>query len=119
MSVASINTLLDAQLLNTYFFQLHTGDPGAAGTANVSSVTTRIAATWAAASGGSKALSAASVWAAWAGTNGEIVTHISVWTLVTAGTFKESLALSLAKTLNTGDIPSLSTYTRSFTPVAA
>src|SRR5258708_37543974 len=34
------------------FVQLHTGEPGAAGTSNVSSVTTRPAITWAAASAG-------------------------------------------------------------------
>src|SRR5258708_14984626 len=34
------------------FVQLHTGEPGAAGSSNVSSVTTRPAITWAAASAG-------------------------------------------------------------------
>ena len=37
--------------------QMHTGAPGASGTANVSSVTTREAVTWGSASGGSVAAS--------------------------------------------------------------
>ncbi len=54
------------------YIQLHTGDPGAAGTASVSSYTTRTAVTWAAAAGGSKSISApVTVTASWSGTNME------------------------------------------------
>jgi hypothetical protein len=119
MAAASANSILDTQLPNTRAFQLHTADPGAAGTTAVSSTTTRVLGTWNTASAASKALSGASVWPAWAGTNGEVVTHVSVWTATTAGTFIESAALSASKTMATGDILSLGTYTRTITPIAA
>lgn len=118
MAAALANSTLDTQLPNTSYFQLHTGDPGASGTANVSTtVTARVVGTWAAASGGSKSLSSNSVFAAASGS--ETITHVSVWTTITTGTFKESLALTTSKSLTTGDIFSLSTYTRSITPLAA
>src|SRR5258708_30873004 len=61
------------------FVQLHTGEPGAAGTSNVSSVTTRPGITWAAASAGAKAIAATvPAWADWAGANRAGVTHISL-----------------------------------------
>ena len=83
--------------------QLHTGNPGTVGTANVSSVTTRPSVTFGAASGGVIALSNTPTWSSWAGTNGEIVTHISVWDASSAGNFVESFALTASKTVNTGD----------------
>lgn len=119
MAAASANSILDTQLPNTRAFQLHTADPGAAGTTAVSSTTTRVLGTWASAAAASKALSGSSVWPAWAGTNGEVVTHVSVWSATTAGTFIESAALSGSKTMSTGDIFSLGTYTRTITPIAA
>lgn len=111
------NSLLDT-LLGSTFIQLHTGDPGAAGTTAVSSVTTRPAATYAAAAAGSKALSSASSWTSWAG-SAETITHISFWTASTAGTFKASMALTTAKPMTTGDTLNLNTATMSFTPIAA
>ena len=45
--------------------QLHKGAPGSAGASNVSSVTTREAVTWAAASGGSVAASNEPEWTNW------------------------------------------------------
>lgn len=104
---------------NTYV-KLHTGDPGSAGTANVSSVTTRVVLAWSAASAGSKAItSTLPVWATWAGTNGEILTHISIWDNLTAGNFLYSVALAASKTINTGDTVTLSSHSISFTPIAA
>lgn len=102
------------------FAKLHTGDPGSAGTSNASSVTTRSQITWAAASGGSKAITATfPSWTNWAGTNGEVVSHISVWDASTAGNFLYSFALAVAKTMNTGDNATLSSHTAAFTPIAA
>jgi hypothetical protein len=104
----------------TAFVQLHTGEPGAAGTSNVSSVTTRPAITWAAASAGAKAIAATfPAWSNWAGTNGEIVTNISVWDASSAGNFLFSVLLTLAKTINTGDTATLSSMSMTFTPIAA
>lgn len=101
------------------FAQLHTGDPGASGTSNVSSTTTRSSITWNAPSAGSMTLSNTPSWASWAGTNGEIVTHISEWGASSSGTFYFSAALSASKTLNTGDTLNLTTLTVSLTPIAA
>lgn len=117
ITAAQANSLLDT-LLGSTFIQLHTADPGAAGTTAVSSVTTRPAATYSAASGGSKALSSASTWASWAG-SAETITHISFWTASTAGTFKASMALTTGKAMSTGDTLNLNTATMSFTPLAA
>jgi hypothetical protein len=100
--------------------KLHTGDPGSAGTSNASSVTTRPALTWAAASAGSKAItSTLPSWASWAGTNGEVVSHMSVWDSTTAGNFLYSFALTASKTLNTGDTLNLTSHSISLTPLAA
>lgn len=118
IAAASANSALDTWL-NSSFAQLHTGDPGSAGTANVSSTTTRNAPTYSSATGGSKALSSGPTWAAWTGTNGEVVSHISLWSASTGGTFKDSFPLTATKTINTGDVFSLSTHTVSMSPIAA
>lgn len=92
--------------------QLHTGAPGSAGTANVSSTTTRKAVTWASASGASKAANGTlPSWTSWAGTNGEVVTAISLWSALTSGTFGAAITLSASVTMNTGDNLSLTALT--------
>jgi hypothetical protein len=92
------------------FVQLHTGDPGAAGTANVSvGSTTRNSFVFSSSSSGSS-LSLGTAPASW--TNGgtsETLTHISVWTASSAGTFLFSVALSTARAWASGDSFSLST----------
>jgi hypothetical protein len=105
--------------VTTMFAQLHTGDPGASGTANVSSTTTRQAVNYAAASGGSQSITGTTQWTAWAGTNGEVVTHISLWGASSAGTFYYSVALTASKTVNTGDTLTLNTLSVSLSPLAA
>lgn len=88
--------------------QLHKGAPGSAGTANVSSVTTRPATTWATASGASvSANGTLPSWAGWAGTNGETQTAISGWDASSAGNFQGAITLSASVTMNTGDTLSL------------
>jgi len=101
------------------FVKLHTGDPGSAGTANASSVTTRPEVTFAAASGGSMTSNNTPSWASWAGSDGEEVTHISVWDSATAGNFLLSAALTASKTVNTGDTLNLTSLTIALTPIAA
>lgn len=83
--------------------QWHTGAPGAAGTSNVSSVTTRQSVTWGSASAGSVAASNQPAVASWGGTNGEVVTDISFWSASSAGTFGFSMVLSAPVTMDTGD----------------
>jgi hypothetical protein len=125
-TVATANKLLDT-LSNTSFaagavsaLKLHTntGDPGAAGTGNPSSVTTRPTVSWSAAASGSKTVSAPSSWTNWAGTNGEIIGYVSLWDSTTAGTFLLSIQLTLPKTVNTGDTVNV-TITVSLAPLAA
>ncbi len=101
------------------YVKLHTADPGSAGATAASSVTTRPAVTWAAASAGSKASNNTPSWASWAGTNGEVVTHISVWDASSAGNFLFSAALSASKTVNTGDTLNLTSLSYALTPLAA
>ena len=73
--------------------QLHTANPGAVGTNAVSSTTTRSSASWTV-SGGTATSSNTPQWTSWAGTNGEIVTHVSFWDASSAGNFLWSAALS-------------------------
>jgi hypothetical protein len=106
--------------VTTLFIQLHTGDPGAAGTTAVSSVTTRPALNFGAASAGAQAaIATLPSWATWGGTNGEIVTHVSVWGAASAGTFYYSVLLTASKTVNTGDTLNLTALTVSIAPLAA
>lgn len=102
------------------FTKLHTGDPGAAGTSNASSVTTRPTTTFSASSAGSCALAATfPAWATWAGTSPETVTHFSLWDASTAGTFLTSLALTASRTVQTGDTLTWSSGSIALSPIAA
>lgn len=102
------------------FVQLHTGDPGAAGTANVSvGSTTRNSFVFSSSSSGSS-VSLGTPPSAW--TNGgtsETLTHLSVWTASSAGTFSFSVALTTSKPWASGDQFTLSTLTAAITPQAA
>jgi hypothetical protein len=102
------------------FVQLHTGDPGAAGTSNVSvGSTTRNSFVFSSSSSGSS-LSLGTPPSAW--TNGgtsETLTHISVWTASSAGTFLFSVALTASKAWASADQFSLSTLSAALTPQSA
>jgi hypothetical protein len=99
------------------YVQLHTGDPGSAGTANASAVTTRYAATFSAASAGSMALT--SMGGTYAMTATETISHISLHDASTAGSFLWSVALTASKSVINGDTLSLTSLTLAFTPIAA
>lgn len=101
------------------FVKLHIGDPGSAGTANPSSVTTRPAATFNAAASGAVTLSNTPTWASWAGTSPETITHISVWDAASAGTFLYSLVLTASKVVQTADTLTLTSTSVSLAPLAA
>jgi hypothetical protein len=106
-------------LVVTPFIQLHTGDPGAAGTTSVSvGSTTRNAIVWAAATtAGTMALSTLSAW-----TNGgtsETITHVSLWTASTAGVFRQSFVLSAGQAWASTNTLTLTTFTVSYAPIAA
>jgi hypothetical protein len=93
---------------------LHTGDPGSAGTANESSVTTREAMT-ATVSGAELSSSDTPTWSDWAGTNDETDTDISIWDASSSGDFLDSIQLGSSVTLYTGDTLELTSVTITFT----
>jgi hypothetical protein len=82
------------------WIKLHVGDPGAAGTSNAATETTRKQCAFAAASGGSIASSAALQWTAVAGS--EDYTHFSAWTASSGGTFMFSGTVT-ANAVTAGD----------------
>lgn len=103
----------------TCWAKLHTADPGAAGaTAAAVGDATRKQCTMAAASGGAKAMTGtAGPW-----TNGgtsETISHISLWTASSAGTFNLSGALTASQAWVNTNTLTLNTLSISITPIAA
>ncbi len=96
------------------YIKLHKGDPGAAGAANASAVTTRYAATFGAASSGGIAMT--SVADSWDMTATETITHISVWDASTAGNFLFSAKLNVQKSVVDNDSITLNAQTFKFSP---
>jgi len=84
LTSSGANTALDAVLAAHTWVKLHVGAPGAAGTANPATETTRKQATWQAAASGASQNTNAMSWSAVAGS--EDFTHFSVWTASTGGT---------------------------------
>ena len=88
IAAAGANTALDAIRTDTPFIQLHTADPGAAGTTAIATETTRKAVTFSAASGGVMTNSAQIQWTSIAGS--QDATFFTIWNASSAGTFKYS-----------------------------
>lgn len=86
--------------ISEVWIKLHVGDPGAAGTSNAATETTRKQASFGAASGGAMANDAALTWTAVAGS--EDFTHFSAWTASSAGTFLFSGTIT-ANAVTAGD----------------
>lgn len=84
-----------------FWVKLHTGNPGAAGTTNAATETTRQQATFDAASGGSAATNTDLAWTSVAAT--ETFSHVSFWDASTSGTFLGSDALDTARSVTAGD----------------
>lgn len=105
--------------VSALYGKLHIGDPGAAGTANPSAVTTRILITMSAASGGSMSLN--TVGGSWTMTATETINGLSLWDTVgpAGGTFLLSGALASPKNVVAGDTLTLTVLTISHTPLAA
>ncbi|MFF3884032.1 hypothetical protein [Streptomyces sp. NPDC001914] len=102
------------------YVQLHTASPGAAGTTAVSAgSSTRIAATLSASSGGSALALSADVGPWTNGGTSETITHISVWTASSGGTFEFSIALTSSKAWAAADTFLLKTLGISLSPQAA
>ena len=106
VSTANATAMLDA-LVDVAYAQLHTGDPGSNGTANVSSVTTREATGGLSVSGNVATAADEPEWTDWAGDDGEVVTDISLWSASTSGTFGGSMQLNSSVTMDIGDSPTL------------
>lgn len=109
MASATANAVLNAYFNQTnitaptaIWIQLHIGDPGAAGTANVASNTTRkdITSAIAAASGGAVTSDTLVSWTSVPAS--EDYTHWSLWSASTAGTFYWSGTMT-ANAVTTGD----------------
>jgi hypothetical protein len=120
LAAAAVNGWLDGTFATaTNWVKLHTGDPGAAGaTAAAAGDTTRKQATMAAASAGSKAMTgSAGPW-----TNGgtsETLSHISLWSASSAGTFNGSAALTASQAWASGNTFTLTSLSIAITPIAA
>ena len=93
------NTAFGA-VANTYV-KLHIGDPGEDCTSNAAAHTTRVEATWAAASGGTITTDAAVTFTSLSAA--ETISHISVWDHLSAGNPLWYGALSASKTVAIGD----------------
>ena len=98
--------LLDATAGTSYasagtYLQLHTGDPGEAGTANAATEATRQSVSFASASSGSMASSGTVEWTNVAAT--ETVSHWSLWDASTSGHCLWSGALASSASLTAGD----------------
>lgn len=120
LAAAAVNGWLDGTFATaTCYVKLHTADPGAAGaTAAAAGDTTRKQATMAAASGGSKAASA-SVGPWTNGGTSETISHISLWTASTAGTFNGSAALTASQAWVSTNTLTLTSLSIAVTPIAA
>lgn len=88
------NTALDAANTAHRWVQLHTGAPGAAGTANVAANSTRKQATDTSAAGGAATTTGDLTWSALEVTTDETYTHYTRWTASTAGNFGYSGAIT-------------------------
>jgi hypothetical protein len=102
--------------------ELHTGDPGASGTANVSvGSTTRLQVTtanWNNAASGSISM-AASIGPWTNGGTSETITHIAVFSASSAGTFYFSAALTSSQAWASGNTFTLTALSVSMSPLAA
>lgn len=116
ISATAANSALDTLLGATPAVTLHTGDPGAAGTANASAGdATKITIAAASASAGSKAMTGSG--GPW--TNGgtsETLSHISLWITTV---FKLSSALSASQPWVSGNTFTLTSLTVALSPIAA
>lgn len=94
------NAALDTLLATYSWVKLHVGAPGANGTSNPATETTRHQATWSAAAAGASANTNTLTWTAVAAS--EDYTHFTVWTLNAAGVFGFSGTIT-ANAVTAGD----------------
>lgn len=97
------------------FIKLHQGDPGTDGTLLPSAVTTRAEVTFGAASAGEIALTGTNP--SWSMSASETISHISVWSASTGGSFLWSAALTVNKSVGAGDTLTLNSCGLKLSPV--
>jgi hypothetical protein len=108
LSVAFANALLDAVGNNTalavatLYGKLYLGDPGATGTTNPATETTRKALAFATASAGSMATDGATTWTNINSSGTEDATFLGLWTDVSAGSYYGSVPIT-APSYGNGD----------------
>lgn len=125
LASAIANSILDALCRSVawtepvaFYVQLHTADPGSAGTTSIATETTRKAITFSAASGGAITNSAAVSWTSYP--TAETITHVSFWDAASSGTFLGSDALDVSKNPDADDTLTLAAGDLDLTlPVAA
>jgi hypothetical protein len=120
LAAAAVAGWLDGTFATaTCWVKLHTADPGAAGaTAAAAGDTTRKQATMAAASAGSKAMTGTA--GPWTNvTTTETLSHISLWTASSAGTFNGSAALTASQAWVNTNTFTLTSLSIAITPIAA
>ncbi|RIS37016.1 hypothetical protein D2E60_24135 [Mycobacteroides abscessus] len=122
MSTYLTNKILDHICRNvaytppaTVYAKMHTGDPGAAGTANASSVATRYACAFAAAAAGSISQSNTPEHTLGATEN---IAGVSFWDHPTAGNFLWSSQATVSKSGASGDIIRINSATLNLAPLA-
>lgn len=120
VTAAVVNGWLDGTYSTTNaWVKLHTTDPGAAGTTGAAAGdSTRKQATMAAASAGSKAMTGTA--GPWTNvTTTETISHISLWSLITAGVFQGSGALAASQAWVNTNTLTLTSLSIAITPIAA
>jgi hypothetical protein len=117
---ATANTLIDTVTgaAGGGFIQFHIGDPGAAGTSNVGGDTTRPAIAFPAASAGSASQTGSATRSGWTG-GSQTITHYSLWSAASAGTFRGSGAFSASRAVVNGDNLTVSGMQVTCGPIAA
>lgn len=99
------------------YAQLHKGNPGSAGTSNISTVTTRKAIEFDTPSGGAMELTGDAP--TWDMTATESIDGVSIWTASTSGTFLWSAPFTSAKSVADEDTLTLRTCGLSFLTLAS
>lgn len=106
LSPAAANAILDTHHDTNYpFIQLHTADPGAAGTTAIAGNATRkdTSAAWAPASGGSKTTDVDIDWSDAEVDTTEDYTHCTFWSLASGGNFGGSGTITANAVNASGD----------------
>jgi len=121
-AVATANSFLGVLRGTAYtgvtaqYVQLHDGDPGAAGSANISAMTTRNVLTHNVPANGAMTMATLPSFTM---TATESISHLSVWSAATGGTFLYSAVLTAARSVNASDTLTFNTLTVSLAPIAA